>query len=98
MLALVLLIRIISRHKPYSCMSNALKNKKRILINALIFFLQLMRLFFFFEPVLCGRMCIRYTTLIPVRRQRICYDPHLTRPESLNISSAHTQEVIVKAG
>lgn len=97
MLALVLLIRIISRHKPYSCMSNALKNKKGILINAL-FFSSINEAFFFFEPVLCGRMCTRYTTLIPMRRQRICYDPHLTRQERLSISSTHTQEMIVKAG
>lgn len=36
-------------------MSNALKNKKGILINAVIIFLQLISPPFFLEPVLCGR-------------------------------------------
>ena len=75
------------------------ENKKGILINALIFSsINEAFFFFFFEPVLCGRMCTRYTTLIPMRRQRLCYDPHLTRPERLNLSSTQTQEVIVRAG
>lgn len=72
------------------------ENKKGILINALIF--SSINEAFFFLSLYCVRMCTRYTTLIPMRRQRLCYDPHLTRPERLNISSTHTQEVIVRAG
>lgn len=36
-MVLVLLVMIIHKHKPYPGMSNALKDRKGILINSLIF-------------------------------------------------------------